>query len=55
MDHLLLLVWQAFLIAVFFSFLWREDRPSRVRMFLKTFLILVLGAFLVGWLMYPFP
>jgi hypothetical protein len=55
MDHFLLLVWHALLVGVFFAFLWRSDRAGRRRLFLKTFLIMVGGAILLGWLMYPFP
>ncbi len=55
MDHLFLLVWHAFLVAVFFAFLWRSERRDQVLLFLKTFLIMVVGGVLAGWLMYPFP
>ncbi len=55
MDHLLLLVWHALLVSVFFAFLWRSDGPARRRLFLKTFLIMVLGGLALGWLMYPVP
>jgi len=54
-DHLLLMLLHAFLIAVFFAFLWKRDRRSRWRYFWKVFLALGLGAIAVGWLMYPFP
>ena len=54
-DHFLLLVWDAVLIAVFFAFLWKEDPPSRKRFIVKALLIMVLGAVALGWLMYPFP
>ncbi|MCU0302836.1 MAG: hypothetical protein MUC56_02105 [Thermoanaerobaculales bacterium] len=55
MDHFLLLVWHALLVATFFAFLWRSDPHGRKVMFVKSFLILVLGAVVVGWLMFPFP
>lgn len=55
MDHFFLLVWHAFLVAVFFAFLWRSDNRGRKILFLKTFSIMVVGAFLLGWLMFPFP
>jgi hypothetical protein len=55
MDHLLLLVWHAFLVSVFFAFLWRQSRPERIRLFVKTFLLMVGGGIVVGWLMFPFP
>jgi diacylglycerol kinase len=55
MDHFFLLIWHALLISVFFAFLWRVDKKERIILFLKTFLIMVVGGVLVGWLMYPFP
>jgi len=55
MDHLLLLVWHAFLVSVFFAFLWRREPADRRRLFLKTFAIMVIGSVLAGWLMFPFP
>lgn len=55
MDHFLLLVWHALLVAVFFAFLWRSDGRERKILFVKAFLIMVVGAVLLGWLMFPFP
>jgi hypothetical protein len=55
MDHFVLLVWHALLVAVFFAFLWRSDPRGRKILFAKTFLIMVVGAVLLGWLMFPFP
>lgn len=55
MDHFVLLVWHAFLVAVFFAFLWRSDSRGRRALFFKTFLIMVGGAIVLGWLMFPFP
>jgi len=55
MDHLLLMVWHALLVAVFFAFLWRSTAVGRRDLFLKTFLIMVGGAAALGWLMFPFP
>jgi hypothetical protein len=55
MDHLILLFWHALLVSVFFAFLWRTNSAGRRRLFLKTFLIMVAGGTLLGWLMYPFP
>ena len=55
MDHLLLMLWHAFLVAVFFAFLWRSTPAGRRRLFLKTFLIMVVGSTVLGWLMFPFP
>jgi hypothetical protein len=55
MDHFLLLLWHALLVAVFFAFLWRRSPRERRRLFLKTYLIMVLGGLVLGWLMYFFP
>lgn len=55
MDHFSLLVLHAFLISVFFSFLWKRDTSERWRYFWKVFAALVLGAVALGWLMFPFP
>ncbi len=55
MDHFVLLVWHALLVATFFAFLWRSDGPARRKLFLRTFLIMVGAALAIGWLMYPFP
>ena len=55
MGHLLLLMWHALLVALFFAFLWRTTARERKLLFLKTFLIMVVGGFLLGWLMFPFP
>lgn len=54
-DHFLLMLWHATLVAVFFAFLWRRSPRDRSTLFLKTFLIMMLGAIALGWLMYPFP
>ena len=55
MDHLLLMIWHAFLVATFFAFLWRNSAVGRRNLFLKTFLIMAVGAAALGWLMFPFP
>ncbi len=55
MDHFLMLVWHASLVSLFFAFLWRGRGGQRRRLFLKTFVIMVAGGFLAGWLMFPFP
>ena len=53
--HLSLMVLDALLIAVFFSFLWKRERQERWRYFWKVFAALVVGAIALGWAMYPFP
>ncbi len=55
MDQFLLLVWHALLIAVFFTFLWREGPAERRRFFIKAFLIMLLGALALSWIMFPVP
>ncbi len=55
MDHMLLLVWHALLVSIFFAFLWRTGTRERRLLFIKTFLIMVLGSVALGWLMFPFP
>jgi hypothetical protein len=55
MDHLVLLLWHALLVSVFFAFLWRSSAVGRRNLFVKTFLIMVVGGTMLGWLMYPFP
>lgn len=55
MDHLFLMVWHALLVSLFFAFLWRTSAAGRRALFLKTFLIMVVGAAALGWLMFPFP
>lgn len=55
MDHLVLLVWHALLISLFFAYLWRRTPAERMKFFVKTFLIMVGGATLLGWIMYPIP
>ena len=55
MDHLLLMIWHALLVSVFFAFLWRSTAAGRRNLFLKTFLIMAVGSAALGWLMFPFP
>jgi len=45
----------AAMLGVFFAALWRRERRAQIRLFLQVFLSLVLGAILLGWLMYFFP
>lgn len=55
MDHGLLMIWHALLVAVFFAFLWRKEGRERKRLFLKVFGIMIAMGLVLGWLMYPFP
>lgn len=55
MSHLALMASYALLIAAFFALLWRRERKDRLRLFLQIFASMMLGAVLLGWLMYFFP
>lgn len=55
MSHFLLMVLYAFLVALFFAFLWRSAPRDRTKLFLQVFLGMVVGGLLVAWLMFPFP
>ena len=55
MSHTLLAVAHALILGLFFATLWRDDRPSRILLFGKIFVGLLLGYYLLGWLMYFVP
>jgi hypothetical protein len=55
LSHFLLMVVYALLVSVFFTALWRRERPEQVKLFLQLFLGMVGGGLLVAWLMFPFP
>jgi len=54
-DHLLLMIWHALLVALFFAFLWRRSSRDRLRLFAKAFLIMAVGSVVLGWLMFAVP
>lgn len=54
-SHLLALLVFATLASIVFATLLRDDPRSRLRFGLGTFAAFVGSAFVVGWLMYPFP
>lgn len=54
-SHALLMILYATMVSLFFALLWRRDRRGQVKLFLQLFLGMVGGAFLLAWLMYPFP
>jgi len=54
-DHFLIMALYAFLVSVFFAFVWRNERRDRVALFAKIFGALIVGGLAVAWLMYPFP
>ena len=55
MSHLVLMTTYAALVSVFFALLWRRGRKEQVRLFLQILLGMMIGAILLGCLMYPFP
>lgn len=54
-GHLVLMLWHALLVSVFFGFLWKPRPEDRRRFIVKMFLIMTVGGVALGWLMYPFP
>jgi len=54
-SHFALMVLYAFLLALFFSVLWKRDRRDQVRLFLQILFSLVGAAVALGWLMYLLP
>jgi len=55
MSHLAAMTLYAALLGVFFAALWRRERRAQVKLFLQVFGSLMLGAALLGWLMYFLP
>lgn len=55
MSHFLLMVLYALVVSTFFGLLWHDDARSRVRLSLKLFLGMVLGALAVAWILYFIP
>ena len=55
MNHLALMTLYAAMLGVFFATLWRRDRKAQVRLFLQIFASLMLGAIVLGWLLYFLP
>jgi len=55
MSHFALMTLYAALLGLFFSTLWRRERPAQIKLFLQIFLGLVGGAIALGWLMYFLP
>jgi heme A synthase len=54
-SHFLLLVLFAFLVSVVFAVLMRDDPRQQIRTAGMMFAGFVATAFVLGWLMYPFP
>jgi hypothetical protein len=55
MGHLSAMILYAALLGVFLAALWRRERRAQVKLFLQVFCSLVLGAVLLGWLMFFLP
>lgn len=55
LSHAFLMTLYALLVSLFFTFLWKRNRPEQIRLFLQLFLGMVLGAIAIAWVMYPFP
>ena len=54
-SHFLILSIFAFLISIAFALLMRDTRKEQVRFAIFSFVCFVGSAFVIGWLMYPFP
>ncbi|HEY5610416.1 MAG TPA: hypothetical protein VIL97_04365 [Thermoanaerobaculia bacterium] len=54
-SHIVLMFLYAVATAVFFTFLWKQEKHERIRFFFVVFSSLFLGGIVVSWLMYPFP
>ena len=54
-SHFLILGIFAFLISIAFALLMRPTRKEQVRFAVFSFICFVGSAFVIGWLMYPFP
>ncbi|HYM60469.1 MAG TPA: hypothetical protein VEZ11_06210 [Thermoanaerobaculia bacterium] len=54
-DHLVLMFLYAVAIALFFTLLWKKERPEQIRYFFLIFCSLFFGGIALAWLMFPFP
>jgi cytochrome bd-type quinol oxidase subunit 2 len=54
-NHIVLMFIYAICTATFFTLLWKERKPERIRFFLFVFISLFFGGIALGWAMYPFP
>jgi len=54
-SHFLILSIFAFLVSVGFALLMRDTREEQIRFAIFAFVCFVGSAFVIGWLMYPFP
>ncbi|MGH9321302.1 MAG: hypothetical protein ACRD3V_15630 [Vicinamibacteria bacterium] len=54
-SHFLILTLFAILVSTAFALLMRQDPREQLKFGILTFLCFLGSAFLLGWLMYPFP
>ena len=54
-SHLLLMVGFAFFVSVVFAAIAHDDLSGQLRFAGKLFAGFIAAAFILGWLMYPFP
>jgi hypothetical protein len=54
-SHFLILSVFALLVSIAFALLMRDDPKEQLKFGLYAFVCFVGSAFLIGWLMYPFP
>ena len=54
-SHLISMSIYAALTSIVLALIRREKRKEQVKYGLFLFLIMILGAIIFGWLMYPFP
>ncbi len=52
LDHAILMLVHATLLATFLALLWREEPRAVRRFFVRTWLALVAGGLALAWLMY---
>lgn len=54
-SHLFLMILYSLGVSAFFGFLLKPDLKSGIRFGVTLFLVMVVGAILLAWIMYPFP
>jgi hypothetical protein len=54
-SHFLILTIFAALVSTAFALLMRDEPKKQIRFGIYAFVCFVGSAFLIGWLMYPFP
>ena len=54
-SHLLILVLFALLVSIVFAVLMRDELRAQIQFGAVLFGSFVVGAIVLGWLMYPFP